>query len=419
MNSRLVGRFRKAANGAIDFRYDESWLTWEHGFPVSLSMPLREDLYVGDPVVSVFDNLLPDNLDIRDKLAARTRANGSDTFSLLSAVGRDCVGAIQLLPEGEEPGPAGLIDGNTVDNDEIARILANLATSPLGVGEHEEFRISLAGAQEKTALLFWQDEWHIPHGATATTHILKPEIGRRDDGVDLSLSVENEHLCMRLIAMLGLPVAKTSMEKFGDKKVLVVERFDRLWTKDGRLLRLPQEDCCQALSFPPARKYESDGGPGLPDLLTLFMSSDEPMRDSKMIMKAAIVFWLLAATDGHAKNFSLFLHPHGGFSLTPFYDVLSIQPNFDAHQLRQRDMKMSMEVGKNRHYVVREIMPRHFVETAALCGMGESVVKEIFEELLEGGEAAISQVANELPPDFPETLFESITGGFRRRLRLL
>ena len=419
MNSRLVGRLRKAASGAIDFRYDESWLSWEHGFPVSLSMPLREDLYVGDPVVAVFDNLLPDNPDFRDKIAARTQANGSDTFSLLSAVGRDCVGAMQLLPEGEEPGPAGSVQGHAVSEDEIAGILANLTNNPLGVGAQEEFRISLAGAQEKTALLYWKGGWLIPHGATATTHILKPQIGLRGDDVDLLLSVENEHLCMRLIAMLGLPAAKTRIETFGEKKTLIVERFDRRWTKDGRLLRLPQEDCCQALSFPPARKYESDGGPGFPDLLELFMSSDEPTRDRKMIMKANIVFWLLSATDGHAKNFSLFLHPHGGFSLTPLYDVMSTQLNFDEHQLRRNEMKMAMAVGRNRHYAVNEIVPRHFLQTAAASGMGESIVREIFEELLEHGEAAISNVGDDLPPNFPEPLFESITGGFRRRLRLL
>ena len=409
----------KEPSGAIDFLYDESWLSREHGFPVSLSMPLREDLYVGDPVVAVFDNLLPDNPDFRDKIAARTQADGSDTFSLLRAVGRDCVGAMQFLPEGEEPGPVGSVQGHAVSEDEIAGILANLTNNPLGVGAQEEFRISLAGAQEKTALLYWKGGWLIPHGATATTHILKPQIGLRGDGVDLSLSMENEHLCMRLIAMLGLPAAKTRMETFGGKKVLVVERFDRRWMKDGRLLRLPQEDCCQALSILSARKYESDGGPGLPDLLELFMSSDEPAHDRKLIMKAAVVFWLLSATDGHAKNFSLFLHPRGGFSLTPLYDVMSTQPNFDAHQLRQRDMKMAMAVGRNRHYAVNEIVPRHFLQTAAACGMGESIVREILEELLEHGEAAISNVGDDLPPDFPEPLFESVTEGFRRRLRLL
>ncbi len=419
MNSRLLGRLRKASSGAIDFRYDDSWLAWENGFPVSRSLPLREDRYVGEPVVAVFDNLLPDNPDIRHKLAERTHADGSDVFSLLGALGRDCVGAMQLLPEGEEPGPAGLVSGYVLSDDEIAKRLANLGNNPLGVGMDEEFRISLAGAQEKTALLYWKGEWHLPHGTAATTHILKPQIGRLGDGVDLSLSVENEHLCMRLFSMLGLPVANTRMETFGEKKTLVVERFDRLWTKDGRLLRLPQEDCCQALSVPSAKKYESDGGPGLPDLLDLFIGSDKPGYDRKMILKATVAFWLLAAIDGHAKNFSLFLHPRGGFSLTPLYDVMSIQPVFDAHQLRQRDVKMAMAIGEKRHYHVNEIMPRHFLQTAGACGMGESIVREIFVELLERGKAAISSVENHLPPDFPETLLENISRGFLARLRLL
>lgn len=413
-----MGWLRKAASGAIDFRYDEGWLALEHSFPVSCSLPLREDRYIGPLVETVFDNLLPDNLDIRDKMAARTQADGSDTVSLLRAVGRDCVGAMQFLPEGEEPGQAGSLQGRAINEDEIAGILANLTNNPLGVGVNREFRISLAGAQEKTALLYWNGEWHLPHGTTATTHILKPQIGWRD-GVDLSLSVENEHLCMRLIAMLGLSVADTRMEMFGGRKTLVVERFDRLWTKDGRLLRLPQEDCCQALSILATKKYESGGGPGIPDLLDLFMGSDEPEHDRKMIMKAAVVFWLLAAIDGHAKNFSLFLHPNNGFSLTPFYDVLSLQPNFDAGQLRQRQLKMAMAVGKNRHYVVNEIMPRHFLQTAAASNMGESIVREIFEELLERGEAAVSNVGDDVPPDFPEPLLESVTKGVRRRLRLL
>ena len=265
---------------------------------------------IGEPVIAVFDNLLPDNIDIRRKLAQRTHAEGEDAFSLLGAVGRDCVGALQFLPEGNEPGEAGTIDARKASDDEIAAILGNLASSPLGVGEDEEFRISLAGVRrKKTALLRWKNKWHIPHGTTATTHILKPEIGKREDGIDLSLSVENEYLCMQLVAALGLPTAQTEMANFGKKKVLVVERFDRIWTKDKRLLRQPQEDCCQALSVPPARKYQNQGGPGLANLIGLFEGSDDPSRDQKLIMKANIVFWLLAATDGHAKNFSLFLHP--------------------------------------------------------------------------------------------------------------
>src|SRR5882672_7311708 len=246
LNSRPVGRLTKKPSGAIDFEYEPSWLTWEHTFPVSLSLPLREDRYVGEPVVAVFDNLLPDNDEIRRRVAERTHADGTDAYSLLAAIGRDCVGALQFLPDGSEPGPAGEVRGEAVDDTRIAGIIAELNVAPLGIRDDDEFRISIAGAQQKTALLFWNGGWHIPRGCTATTHILKPQIGVRRDGVDLSRSVENEHFCMKMTAALGLPTARTEIVDFRDQRVLAVERFDRTWTSDHRLLRIPQEDCCQA-----------------------------------------------------------------------------------------------------------------------------------------------------------------------------
>jgi serine/threonine-protein kinase HipA len=176
---------------------------------------------------------------------------------------------LQFLPNGVTPEPAGSVKGRPIDDDYIARKIGDLNATPLGVDEDEEFRISLAGAQEKTAFLLWNDKWHVPHGTTATTHIKKPQIGMLPSGIDLSHSVENEYLCMKLAQAFGLPAANVTIADFKDTRVLVVERFDRLWTKDGRLLRLPQEDCCQALSVPPTRKYESDGGPGMPAVLDL------------------------------------------------------------------------------------------------------------------------------------------------------
>ena len=253
LNGRLIGRLQRETSGAIDFQYDSQWLDWEHTFPVSLSLPLREDRYIGDPVIAVFDNLLPDNEDIRRALAARTQADGIDPHSLLAAIGRDCVGALQFLPDGNDPGKVGEINAKPTSDEEIADRLSNLATAPLGIGDDDEFRISIAGVQEKTALLRLNDAWHIPHGSTATTHILKPQIGMRD-GRDLTQSVENEFLCMQIIAALGIPVANTTISDFGSQRALVIERFDRQWTKDNRLLRIPQEDCCQALSISPDRK---------------------------------------------------------------------------------------------------------------------------------------------------------------------
>lgn len=248
LNSRLVGQLRREPSGATAFQYDPGWLAWAHTMPVSLSLPLREDAYTGAPVRAVFENLLPDNDELRRRIAARTHADGTDAWSLLSAIGHDCVGALQFLQPGREPGAAGEVDGEPLSSKEIADILANLARNPLGISENQDFRISIAGAQEKTALLRWKDAWLKPRGTTATTHIFKPSIGQLPNGLDLTHSVENEFLCLRLLESLGLPTAKARMSQFGGRSVLIVERFDRHWTEDGRLLRLPQEDFCQALS---------------------------------------------------------------------------------------------------------------------------------------------------------------------------
>ena len=419
LNGRLVGHLGREASGAIDFRYDPDWLNWDSAFPVSLSLPLREDRYLGAPVIAVFDNLLPDNDVLRRRMAERVGAEGIDAYSLLAAIGRDCVGALQFLAEGDKPGPAGMVEGKSIADQEIARILGDLSTAPLGLDENTDFRISIAGAQEKTALLYWKDRWCKPLGTTATTHILKPEIGRLPNGLDLTASVENEFLCLKLTAALGIPSANVTMTWFGDRPTLMVERFDRRWTRDGRLLRLPQEDCCQALSVPPTRKYQSEGGPGIADILNLLKGSDEPEEDQTRFLKAVIVFWLLGATDGHAKNFSLFLFPGGRFRLTPLYDVISAQPSADAGQIPHNHMRLAMSVGDKRHYIVDTVMPRHFIQTAARAGVGSSIVERAFAEIRAAAPGAVEQARNELPEGFPVSVADSIISGFKRRLRHL
>jgi serine/threonine-protein kinase HipA len=420
LNARLVGRLRRESSGAIDFQYDKDWLAWANAIPVSVSLPLREDRYIGDPVLAVFENLLPDNDDIRRRVAERSRADGSDAYSLLSAIGRDCVGALQFLPEGAEPGTAGTIDGRAVDDKEIAAIVSNLARNPLGIGPDQEFRISLAGAQEKTALLYWKDKWYVPHGTTATTHIIKPQIGTLPNGIDLTNSVENEYFCLELVAALGLPVATSRIIDFAGERVLAIERFDRTWTRDdGRLLRLPQEDCCQALSVPPARKYESEGGPGIREIVELLKGSDTPDADQRTFFKAQIVFWLLGATDGHAKNFSIRLAPGGRFRLTPLYDIISTQPSLDAGHITQNQMKLAMAIGTNRHYTVHTIVVRHFMQTAKSAGLPDKMVKELIQELAETAASSVDQTLSRLPKGFPEKVATSISAGAKQRLRSL
>ncbi len=415
MNRRKVGQFLRDPNGAYAFAYDRDWLAWENRLPISRSLPLRDQRYVGPPVIAVFENLLPDNDEIRRQVAERTGADGTDAYSLLARIGRDCVGALQFMPEGMEPAPLDVLTGDRQTEQQIAGILKNLKSTPLGIRRENDFRISVAGAQEKTALLYKDGQWILPSGTTPTTHILKPPIGRLPNGIDMTDSVENEHFCLRLMESFGLPAAKSEILHFGDVKSLVVERFDRRWARDGRLIRLPQEDCCQALSVPPTRKYQSDGGPGIVDIIKLMQASDDPIREQLAFFKANVLFWLIGATDGHAKNFSIAMAPGGFFTMTPLYDVLSIQPAVDAGHLQIKDMKLAMRVGTNRHYRVSEIFGRHYLETGVQAGLSRKQVLSVFDEIRSSSATAFAQTTGSMPEDFPSALAASVKSGFDRR----
>lgn len=437
LNNRLVGHLRKGASGAIEFQYDKDWLAWEHALPVSLSLPLREDAYRGAEVGAVFDNLLPDSDTLRRRVAEKVGAEGSDAYSLLAAIGRDCVGALQFLGaddddhhhhhhghdesghHGHNQGDVGAADGEELDDRAIEKLLNGLAQAPLGLDRDEEFRISVAGIQEKTALLRLDGRWLKPHGTTPTTHIFKTSIGQLPNGIDLSHSVANEYYCLKLAAAFGLPVNDAEIQTFGDTRALVIERFDRRWTRDGRLIRLPQEDFCQALSVPPTRKYQSDGGPNLVQLLELLKGSDTPAEDQRTVFKAQILFWLIGATDGHAKNFSIYLSPGGGYRLTPLYDVLTAQPSLNAGQIERRQFRLAMSVGTNRHYRVDEILGRHFVQTGEAAGLPKPLISEALEAMADIADKAFARVEQELPGDFPDRIHESVRAGMAERLKRL
>ena len=420
LNARLVGRLRRESAGAIDFTYDKSWLAWSSAIPVSVSLPLREDRYIGAPVLAVFDNLLPDNDDIRRRVAERSHAHGADAYSLFAAIGRDCVGALQFLPDGENPGTAGTIDARPVTDQEIAETIGNLARNPLGIGADQEFRISLAGAQEKTALLYWKGKWHVPHGTTATTHIIKPQIGHLPNGIDLTNSVENEHFCLELVAALGLPAAKSRDHRISPGS----GARDRTFRPD---LDAGRPSVCAYRRKIVVRPYRSrrhanmnpTAAPASARSSEFLKGSDTPEADQRPFLKAQMVFWLLGATDGHAKNFSIHFAPGGRFRLTPLYDIISTQPSLDAGQIRQNQMKLAMAVGTNRHYVVHTIVGRHFVQTAQACGLPDRMATDLIAELKDTAVASIDQARAALPKDFPEMIAASIADGTKKRLKAL
>ena len=418
-NDRLVGQLLKQPSGAIEFRYDRGWLDRSTAFPVSLSLPLREEPWRGEPVAAVFENLLPDSTALRRRVAEKVGAAGSDAYSLLAAIGRDCVGALQFVADdATQPAPAAPPFGEVLDDEGIERLLKSLAQAPLGLSRDDAFRISVAGAQEKTALLRLDDQWIKPHGTMPTTHLFKPQIGQLPNGIDLSNSVENEFYCLRLLNHLGLRVNNAQIMTFGRTKVLVIERFDRIWS-NGRLIRLPQEDCCQALSVPPARKYQSDGGPGILEIAALLKGANSPADDHRTLFQAQLAFWLIGATDGHAKNFSIFLHPGGGYALTPLYDVLTAQPSLDAGQVQRKQMKLAMSIGANRHYRIDEIQARHFFQTGDAAGLSRKLIRDAVEAISVRMDNALRSIEAELPADFPAKLYDSVGAGVRRRMQIL
>ncbi|MEW5944251.1 MAG: HipA N-terminal domain-containing protein, partial [Pseudomonadota bacterium] len=267
VGSTRVGVYSRAADGSTTFRYDPAWLASDRAFPISLSMPLSSRPWAGATVSAFFDGLLPDDPAIREKIASRERAGSAGTFDLLAAIGRDCVGALRFVPEGLDPGDPTKMVYKLVTDDEIAARIASLGTAPLGMdADEDDFRISLAGVQEKTAFLNIEGKWARPLGQTPTSHIFKPALKEGPNGADFSDTPWNEWVCLELCRALGLEAAKAQVLIFGGKPVLVVERFDRRW-KDGVLYRLPQEDICQALGVSPTRKYQNDGGPGIVDIL--------------------------------------------------------------------------------------------------------------------------------------------------------
>ena len=413
LNGRIVGQLTRAADGATRFDYARDWLDWEHAIPVSISMPLADRPFTGMAVRAVFDNLLPDDDRIRARIAARVGAGGIDAFSMLAAIGRDCVGALQFLPDGAQPAPPGPPQGEPLTRDAMAQLIRSLAAAPLGMRSGDgAFRMSIAGAQDKTALVFHGGRWLWPTGATATTHILKPKIGMvqtTHGPVDMTDSVQNEHFCMALCRAFGLDTARTDILHLADDvTVLSVERFDRLLDRHGRLLRLPQEDVCQALGVPPALKYESEDGPGIAACLGLLKSSDTPDHDRRAFIKAQIVFWLIGATDGHAKNFSLFLKPGGRFQLAPLYDILSTQAPHDRGQIPRSAFRLAMSVGDQRRYRMTQIGPRHFEQTARQAGLSVSALTEVMAEITAGLPGAFEAAYRDTRGAAPETMTQSI-----------
>ncbi|WP_233808550.1 type II toxin-antitoxin system HipA family toxin [Paraburkholderia sp. HP33-1] len=427
MNGLPVGSWETTRSGER-LTYGDEWIHDPQGRPLSLSLPFTpgNQPYRGQIVADYFDNLLPDSEPIRRRIAARYRTGSTAPFALLTALGRDCVGALQLLPPDEEPTDLTSIRGRELSDREIAALLrGTTSTAPLGQHDPlEDLRLSIAGAQEKTALLLHRNRWLLPEGSTPTTHIFKLPLGLVGNmRADMRTSVENEWLCSQIVAAYGLPVARCEIARFDEQKVLIVERFDRRASSDATwIVRLPQEDMCQATGTSALHKYESDGGPGIEAIMEILAGSARAAADRRNFFATQLVFWLLAATDGHAKNFSIAHLPGNRYESTPLYDVLSAHPiiGSGAGRLAVQKVKLAMAVrGKNVHYLLNQIQRRHWVAEGQRVGFSAADVDTLIDQLTAQTQTVIDAVSSQLPADFPPDVADAVFEGMRRLNRKL
>lgn len=390
----LVGRVRDDERGRLRFAYDERWRAGARAYPLSVSMPLTIPEHGGGAVAAYVWGLLPDNEMILDAWARRFQVSARSPLALLAHVGEDCPGAVRFVaPSPRERLPRegeGRVDW--LDEAAIAvrlRILAKDVSAWRSIDDAGQF--SLGGAQPKTALFFDGKRWGVPSGRIPTTHILKP------GAPELAGHAVNEHFCLTLAAECGLPVASSRILRFEDQVAIVLERYDRL--RDGKVVRrVHQEDCCQALGVLPANKYESGGGPGMRAIATLLRERSRDAAEDVSTFASALAFnWLVAGTDGHAKNYSVLIGQGGEIRLAPLYDVASFLP-YAGHA--QRKMKLAMKIGGK--YRVHEIGAYQWKKTASEIALDP-----------EGMVARIAEMASALPDRAADVLRRTKKEGIR------
>lgn len=427
MNGLQVGIWQ-VTRGLQTFTYSDEWISRGGARPLSLSLPFLpgNGAHKGDLVNHYFDNLLPDSDAIRRRLASRYQAKSLGAFDLLAQLGRDCVGAIQLLPEGGQPVGINQIQGRALSNKEIADHLRRVSSDSVfrQAEQSNDLRLSIAGAQEKTALLKRDGQWFIPQGSTPTTHIFKLPLGLVGHmRADMRSSVENEWLCSKIMAAYGIPTASCEIDCFEDQKVLIVERFDRRLAADRQwIMRLPQEDFCQAMGISPMSKYQADGGPSITSAMRLLLGSVNAEQDRIHFFKTQIIFWILAATDGHGKNFSIAHLPGAKYQATPIYDVLSAHPviGFGANKIAPQKAKLAMAVrGSTNHYLLDKIHYRHWLAQSQQAGLGADVARQLIVEVIEMTGFVINQVRSSIKEPFPMDIAESIFTGMEEKVQIL
>jgi serine/threonine-protein kinase HipA len=399
IEGKLIGRIRLEKGGRLSLEYEAHWRESAEGHSLSVSMPLSQVSYPQKLVLPYLWNLLPENPNVLQRWAQQYHVSASNPFKLLAYVGADVPGAAQFIPpervEEIQSAPQPTIDWIT--RDELAERLRQLRSDVAAVRRPGDIgKMSLPGAQAKTAYYYdsQQDRWGVPGGRTPTTHIIKPCVPGFDG------LVENEHLCQNIAARLGIPAANSFVLSL-DQTYIVVERYDRLPPPPGSLLvqRIHQEDMCQALGLMPGRKYQEDGGPGIPQIVGLIRrASSAPETDVDRFLQANIFNWLIGGTDAHAKNYSLLIGAGDEARLAPLYDLSSQLPY--PTLIAQR---VAMKIGD--HYDIAGIDAADWRKLARACALEE-------ERLL----TMVTEVARALPDHISGARQQAIAEGLSKSI---
>jgi len=371
---------------------DEARGLYSPGTPLlSLSLPVRAERFSQGVVRPFLDGLLPEG-ESRRIIARHVEVDAADTYGLIKALGRDCAGAIVIQPmEESAPPPSTTVTAEPVSDEELADLVRNLRSAPLGAGGR--VRISLAGVQEKLLLTRMPDgTWGRPVDGTPSTHILKPEIPAYPN------TVENEAFCMRIAKHLGLQVANVETTEVAGRGLIVVERYDRLIQPDGTVERIHQEDFCQATGTRPDDKYQEDGGPSLARIADIVAAVT--VRGSlERLLQAVTLNSLVGNGDAHAKNLSLLHERAGVLHLAPLYDVMCT--------LTYNDDRLAMYVGDVSR--TNRVTAQRLVNEGASWGQPRERCEEIVTDILDRAPAAI-EAARDETAGVPESIVSAVAG---------
>lgn len=380
--SALVGYLSQVGGRDLAFRYAANYLQTDGARPISLSLPLQSEPFNG---TTWFANLLPEG-EMRGQAARALGVSERNEFALLERVGGDCAGALRLVPEGSDASATG--EPVPLPWDELeARIAVIPRPSLLALMIQDgNLRLSLAGAQDKLPVHYALGKLALPSGTTPSTHLLKVGSPSFPD------LVQNELFCLTLAREVGLPAPHAELAPTRTP-ILLVERFDRQLQADGTIMRLHQEDFCQALGRPPEAKYESEGGPSLAELFTvLARGSSTPLPDKRDLLRWVFFNFLIGNADAHAKNVAFLWGRQGGSpgpQLAPFYDLVCTAA-YEALATKQ-----AQKIGGE--YRPRYVAGRHWGRFAEAIEVKPRYLREVGFELAEQVEAKAEAVAGGQP----------------------